>query len=118
MTLRCNRANDDRLATVRGVHEGLPEHGVYYGNPAARQRSRGRGRVAGSLPQGLRTLRGVEGQPDGGWMAENRHAEPVLESPVAVPGALAVLLRDGIGPRRRGRVHAGRGCARHTRTTG
>jgi len=31
MTLRRYRANDDRLATVRGVHEGLPEHGVFHG---------------------------------------------------------------------------------------
>src|SRR5881394_931795 len=106
MTLRRNRANDDRLATVRGVHEGLPEHGVYDGSSVGRQRSRSRGCVAGSLSEGLRTLRRIEGQPDGWRLAENRHAEPVLESSLAVPGTLAVLLRNGGGPRRRGRVHA------------
>src|SRR5881394_903450 len=67
MTLRRNRANDDRLATVRGVHEGLPEHGVYDGSSVGRQRSRSRGCVAGSLSEGLRTLRRIEGQPDG-WL--------------------------------------------------
>src|SRR6266568_2317636 len=118
MTLRRYRANDDRLATVRGVHEGLPEHGVYDGCSAAWQRSRSRRRVAGSFPEGLRTLRRIEGQPDGWRLAENRHTEPLLESSVALPGALAVLLRNGAGPRRRGRVHAGMGRAGHTRTTG
>src|SRR5688572_3154810 len=117
MTLLRYRANDDRLATVRGVHEGLPEHGVYYGCSIARQRSRSRRCVAGSLPEGLRTLRRIEGQPHGWRLAENRDAEPVLESSVALPGALAVLLRNGVGPRRRGRVHAGMGRARHARTT-
>src|ERR1051326_856514 len=95
MTPRRYRGNDDRPATVRGVHEGLPEHGVYYGCPAARQRSRGRRCVAGSLPESLRTLRRIEGQPDGRRLAEDRHAEPVLESPLALPGALAVLLGNG-----------------------
>src|SRR5213592_2627594 len=118
MTLRRYRANDDRLATVRGVHEGLPEHGVYHGGSVARQRSRSRRCVAGSFPEGLRTLRRIEGQPDDRGLAENRRPEPVLESSVALPGALAVLFRNGVGPRRRGRVHAGVGRARHTRTTG
>src|SRR6266487_20717 len=118
MTLRRNRANDDRLATVRGVHEGLPEHGVYHGGSVARQRNRSRRCVAGSFPEGLRTVRRIEGQPDGRRLAENRRSEPVLESSVALPGALAVLFRNGGGPRRRERVHAGVGRARHPRTTG
>src|SRR5881394_1330361 len=118
MTLRCYRANDDRLATVRGAHEGLPEHGVYDGCPVARQRSRSRGCLAGSLPEGLRTLRRIEGQPDGWRLAEDRRPEPLLESSVALPGALAVLFRDSAGPRRRGRARAGVGRARHPRSTG
>src|SRR5438552_8386104 len=118
MTLRRNRANDDRLATVRGVHEGLPEHGVYDGCSITRQRSRGRGCVARSFSEGLRALRRIERQPDDWRVAENRHTEPVLESSVALPGALAVLFRNGVGPRRRGRVPAGVGRARHARTTG
>src|SRR5437667_5540060 len=118
MTLRRYRANDDRLATVRGVHEGLPEHGVYHGSSVARQRGRSRRCVAGSLPESLRTLRRIEGQPDYWRLAENRHSEPVLESSVALPRALAVLFRIGVGPRRRGCVHAGVGRARHARTTG
>src|SRR6266542_6116103 len=118
MTLRRYRANDDRLATVRGVHEGLPEHGVYDGCSAAGQRSRSRRCVAGGFPEGLRALRRIEGQPDGRRLAENRRAQSVLESSVALPRALAVLLRNGVGPRRGGRVHAGMGGARHARTTG
>src|SRR2546428_4595639 len=117
MTLRRNRANDDRLATVRGVHEGLPEHGVYDRGSVARQRSRSRRCVAGSFPEGLRTVRRIEGQPNGRRLAEDRRSEPVLESSVALPGALAVLFRNGGGPRRRGRVHAGVGRARHPPTT-
>src|SRR5437867_12608913 len=118
MTLRRYRANDDRLATVRGVHEGLPEHGVYDGCSTAQQRSRSRRCVAGGFPEGLRTLYRIEGQPNGWRVAEDRHAQPLFESSVALPGALAVLLRNGAGPRRRGRVPAGVGRARHARTTG
>src|SRR5262245_6748623 len=117
MTLRRYRANDDRLATVRGVHESLPEHGVYDGCSAARQRSRSRGCVAGGITESLRTLRRTEGQPHGWRLAENRHAEPVPESSLALPGALAVLLRDDAGPRRGRRAPAGMGRARHPRAT-
>src|SRR5438552_17652625 len=97
MTLRRNRANDDRLATVRGVHEGLPEHGVYDRGSVARQRSRSRRCFAGSFPEGLRTVRRIEGQPNGRRLAEDRRSEHVLESYAALPGTLAVLFRNGVG---------------------
>src|SRR5206468_3192710 len=88
MTLRTFRANDDRLATVRGVHEGLPEHGVYDRCSAPGQPGRGRRCVAGGFPQGLRTLRRVEREPDGRRLAQDRDAQPLLESPDTLPGAL------------------------------
>src|SRR5262249_1373649 len=116
MTLGWYRANDDRLATVRGVHEGLPEHGVYDGCSIAWQRGRSRRYVAGSLLEGLRTVCRIEGQPHGRRLAENRHTELMLESSLALPGAVAVLLRNDIGARRRGGLRAGMGRARRART--
>src|SRR5256885_6448498 len=117
MTLRRYRANNDRLATVRGVHEVLPEHGVFHGGSVVGQPGRGRGCVTGSLPEGLRTLRRVERQPDGRWLAQDGDTKPLSESSLALPGAVAVLFRNARGKRRR-RIDARVGRAGHPRAAG
>src|SRR5437660_1054866 len=116
MTLRRYRANNDRLATVRGVHEVLPEHGVFHRGSVAGQPGRGRGCVTGSLPEGLRTLRRVERQPDGRWLAQDGDTKSLSESSLALPGAVAVLFRNARGKRRR--VDARVGRAGHQRAAG
>src|SRR5437667_3616207 len=118
MTLCRYRATDDRRATVRGVHEGLPEHGVYHGCSVAQQPSRGRGCVPGGFPEGLRTLRRAEREPDDRRLAQNGDTKPLFESPVALPGTLAVLFGDVAGPRQRGSVGAGVGRAGYARARG
>src|SRR5258706_8301409 len=118
MTLSRYRANDDRLATVRGVHEGLPKYGVYHGCPVAGKPGRGRRCVSRGVPEGLRTLRRTERQPNHRRLAEDGYPKPLLESPVALPGALAILFRNSRRSRRRGRGDAGMGRARHSRATG
>src|SRR5207249_10665635 len=73
------RANDDRLATVRGVHEGLLEYGVYHGGSVAGQPGRSRRCVAGSFPESLRTL------------CRDRKSTRLISSPVSISYAVFCL---------------------------